>query len=134
MSVRTIGLVGTVLVLAVGSFAVGFLVGKHSVPDASEKAGVPPVNADRVWIEKDLLGFEFVQDALGRWAKTNGTTPARILADQSPQAMSFPDRICVQFVERKPALGGAAPVYCYKLDEAGWPTTQLIYEASATGE
>ena len=133
MVVRTISLVGTVLVLTVGSFAGGFVVGRTAL-DASEGAESPPANGDRDWIEEDLLRFDFVQDALSRWAKKNGTSPSGILAVQSPQAMSFPHRMCAQFVQRKPALGGAAPVYCYKLDEAGWPTTQLIYEASALGE
>jgi hypothetical protein len=124
--------IGSVL-LATASFACGVMVGKRDiVPIRAGPSTETPIKLD--WIEQDLMGFEFVQDALSRWAGKNQTTRAVIVADQATQAVILQDRVCTQFVPRTARLGGAPPVYCYKLDAKGWPTTELIYARDDLGE
>jgi hypothetical protein len=118
------------LLLMPASFAGGYFVRQQL--ESSSDNGLTD-KSDRY--ERDLLqNFEFVQDALARWAKKNGMPEAQILEVWTPQAMGLDDRVCVQFVRRRPAIGGAPPVYCYGLDDSDQPTTQLIYEAAELGE
>ena len=112
------------------SFASGFLICDHSQRDPKTTLAI-----EQDWRERDLLqNFDFVQDALTRWASKNQTTEEQILERWSPQAMPFLDRDCVQFVTRQPDIGGPPPVYCYGNDNSGAATTQLIYEEAELGE